>query len=380
MIHIGILMGGKSPEHNISLRSGTFMYNVLDRSLFFVKPILISKSGTVYYPMKWNLEWDIDSSFDTTSNEEEFAQTVLESFQRNLSPVSGEIWKDPFFGGCEVIAIGLHGGEGEDGRIQSFLELSGVPYTGSGVLASALAMDKYRSNLLFRQAGLQVAEFFEISSDLFNRVYDPSYPGRAWERLLKESGVDLEFPVFTKPTTGGSSVNTFCSYNEREWEIGVSEICAFEKRILVQKLIQGREVSCGVLEIPSDGAGIFKPKALPPTEIRPKSHFFDYNAKYTIGASLEITPPDMPESWIDSLQKASVKAHQILGCEGYSRTDFIVSDDGIPWILETNTLPGMTRTSIIPQQAAKAQIDMKQIFTWLIQLALERRGIPKPWE
>ncbi|WCL50949.1 D-alanine--D-alanine ligase [Leptospira sp. GIMC2001] len=368
MFQIGVVFGGRSTEHEISLRSGSFIYNNIDRSRFQVKPILISKNGDWFYPNHWNVEWKVPS----VTNPELYADEVLRAFCNQTQAQPYNSWTDPSCGGCKLIVLGLHGGEGEDGRIQAFLETTGIAYTGSGVLASSLAMDKFRSNIIFESQNIPVARFIDLTKDRFLFEYEASRPGHAWDRLCANMG--MNFPVFSKPSTGGSSVGTFRANDAKEWEEKIRIIFETERRMLVQENIQGREVSCGVIEKPLHG--LWEPFALPPTEIIPNSEFFDYSAKYIPGGSNEVTPADMPPEWISKIQEYSMRAHEILGCVGYSRTDFIVTEDGTPWILETNTLPGMTGTSLIPQQAAAVGIEMKQIFTWLIRLGLERRHIP----
>lgn len=374
MFHIGILFGGRSTEHSVSLRSGTYIYNTLDRELFKVKPILVSKDGDWYYPQDWNLEWNLSDTILSQSSSEEFPSIVLQEFKDKVSDHGYKPWKDPSCGGCVLFVLGLHGGEGEDGRIQAFLETVGIGYTGSGVLASSLAMDKYRSNLIFESQGIPVAKSIDITREMFYLYYNKDQPGISWDKLNHSIG--LQFPVFSKPTTGGSSVGTFRSDNPIEWEAKILEIFQSEERMLVQENIQGREVSCGVLEKPTESG--WQSFALPPTEIIPESKFFDYEAKYIPGRSKEVTPPIMDANWIEKIQEYSLLAHNSLGCRGYSRTDFIVSESGVPWILETNTLPGMTGTSLVPQQAKAIGLSMKEVFTWLVRLGLEKINIRWP--
>jgi D-alanine-D-alanine ligase len=376
LFQIGILFGGRSTEHSVSLRSGTYIYNTLDREKFKVKPILISKEGDWLYSQKWNSDWVIPDSILSHATSEEFSDLVYQEFQTKISPTANKPWTDPSCGGCDLYVIGLHGGEGEDGRIQAFLDTVGIPYTGSAVLASSLAMDKFRSNLIFESQGIPVAKNIDITREQFLFHYELNRPGQSWAEI--NGSHCLNFPVFSKPTTGGSSVGTFRSDSAMEWEEKIFEVFKTEERMLVQENIQGREVSCGILERPS--ARGWKPFALSPTEIIPETNFFDYEAKYIPGKSREVTPPNMDTEWIRKIQEYSLLAHQSLGCRGYSRSDFIVSEQGIPWILETNTLPGMTGTSLIPQQAAVGGLSMKKVFTWLIQLGLERKGIQWPWE
>lgn len=375
MFQIGVLFGGRSSEHNISLRSGTYIYNTLDRTKFRVKPILIDSEGYYYYPKSWDLAWSIPSDWASLYSGKDYGIRVLEKFLTDTGAEKKTLWEDPSLGGVEGIFLGLHGGEGEDGRLQAVLETIGLPYTGSGVLASALAMDKYRSNHLFSSVGIPVASSVDLTKKEFYRYYREGEPGKAWENCLGGKGIQL--PVFSKPTTGGSSVGTFRSETPEEWESKIREVFETESRMLVQENIRGREVSCGVLEKPSHGS--WEKFALPPTEIIPLTEFFDFSAKYIPGKSQEITPPKMDPNWITKIQELSILAHETLGCSGYSRTDFIVTESGTPWILETNTLPGMTGTSLVPQQAEHVGISMQDVFTWLVHLALERKNIPVPW-
>jgi D-alanine-D-alanine ligase len=365
LISIGVLMGGRSSEHDVSLRSSSFIYNTLDRTRFRVKPILVSRMGKWFYPNDWNLEWEVPK----ISVDLNYSNTVLNAFIESTKSLPQDPWTDPSCGGCELIVIGLHGGEGEDGRIQAFLEMTGIAYTGSGVLASSLAMDKFRSNLIFKTQGIPVAKFAEITRDEWNLFQINKDPKEIWNNWNFKNG--LNFPVFTKPTTGGSSVGTFRADTASEWVEKIEKVFESENRMLVQENIKGREVSCGVIR-KLDGIN-WETFALPPTEIIPQSEFFNYEAKYTPGKSKEVTPPNMPSDWIQKIQEYSLIAHNVLGCFGYSRTDFIVTEDGIPWILETNTLPGMTGTSLIPQQADAIGISMKEVFTWLVLQGLARK-------
>ena len=178
----------------------------------------------------------------------------------------------------------------------------------------------------------------------------------------------MNFPVFIKPTTGGSSVGVGKANNIIEIVSKLNELFLTENSVLIQENISGIEVSCGVLEKKIGQS--YEAFSLYPTEIVPTNEFFDYEAKYKLGKSQEITPARISKELTDSIRESALLAHKILGCKGYSRTDFILQNNK-PYILETNTLPGMTETSLIPQQAAYAGFAMKDVFDWLIQNALE---------
>lgn len=353
---VGLLLGGSSSEHEISLRSSRFIYSTIDRIKYRVKPILISKTGVWLVPKEFDGKLPLESELPEAKGQYAAVFERIFCQKQGISlPNHGPKVNLSDLAGLDVFFNGLHGGSGEDGRVQGFLETIGMPYTGSEVLASALAMDKKRSNLLFSQLGLQVAPNLEIDRESISEI----------KQILETS--NLQFPVFIKPTLGGSSVNTSPANSIQDaiqfLKIGFET----EERFLVQELIRGTEVSIGVVERIKGHK--FELQPLVPTEIRPKSDFFDYKAKYTKGGSEEITPAPISENLTKELQKQAMKAHLGLGCRGYSRTDFIIRDQ-IPYILETNTLPGMTGTSLIPQQAKAVGIEMVDLFDWLLERAL----------
>ncbi|XDD44913.1 D-alanine--D-alanine ligase [Leptospira sp. WS39.C2] len=343
---IALFFGGISGEHIISIRSSAFIFATIDREKYDTIPIYIDTNGKFWIPTIGNPVYPDP----TGKTESEFSQEFNLKNKINAPSLPTEIAS---FGFSSAF-LGLHGGAGEDGRIQGFLDTMGIPHTGSGVLASALAMDKFRANLLFQTIGIPVAPFLELEK------------GKADPRKTLLN-LPFSYPIFIKPTLGGSSVNTGMAKTAEEAMTLVDKIFVSEDRVLVQKLISGTEVSIGVLEKPEGKKR--KAFSLVPTEIRPKSEFFDFEAKYTKGASEEITPAPVGEEITKTLQDFSLKCHEILGCKGYSRTDFIISD-GIPYVLETNTLPGMTGTSLIPQQANALGINMKDVFTWLLEISL----------
>lgn len=343
---IALFFGGVSGEHIISIRSSSFIFATIDREKYDVCPIYIDLNGKFWIPTIPNPIYPDP----TGKTETEFSQE-FNSGNKILSASAPGMIREL---GFSSVFLGLHGGAGEDGRIQGFLDTLGIPHTGSGVLASALAMDKFRANLLFQTTGIPVAPFLELER------------GKSDARKILLN-LPFSYPVFIKPTLGGSSVNTGMAKTAEEAMTLVDKIFVSEDRVLVQKLISGTEVSIGVLEKPEGKKR--KAFSLVPTEIRPKSEFFDFEAKYTKGASEEITPAPVGDQITKTLQEYSLLCHEILGCKGYSRTDFIISD-GVPFVLETNTLPGMTGTSLIPQQANALGISMKEVFTWLLEISL----------
>ena len=230
--------------------------------------------------------------------------------------------------GVAVAFVALHGRYGEDGSIQGLLESMGIPYTGSGVLASAVGMDKVLSKLLFRSLGLEVAEY---------RVFPP-------HKAVGIHGADLPFtfPVVVKPSCEGSSVGVTLVKDPTQLAAACAEAARWKGEVLVEKYVKGKEVQVAVL----DG------KALGVIEVVPANEFYDYAAKYTAGTTQYHYPARISEPDTRKLMQAAELAHRGLGCAGVTRTDFILTAEGTPYILEVNTLPGMTATSLVPKIAA----------------------------
>jgi D-alanine-D-alanine ligase len=342
MKNIAVLFGGTSTEHSISIKTGNFIYNTLDRSKYNCKPIFLSKSG------KWLISKSFNPSLPKIENINGYEAKWEEDFSKSVDFIELNIPTDRM--DCEIVFLGLHGGEGENGTIQSLLELLGLKYTGSQVLASAIAMNKEKANLLFQASGFEVSPFQVFSRlDLSDKT---------------PLSTNMKFPVFVKPNEGGSSVGTGIAKNTEELSKRLTEVFSIEKKAIVQNLIQGIEVSCGVIEFWEKDR--WTPIPLHPTEIIPNSEFFDFESKYTTGKSKEITPARLSEEITQKVRDLALKAHITLGCRAYSRTDFIIQDN-IPYILETNTLPGMTETSLIPQQVKHAGKDMKDILDLILQ-------------
>lgn len=252
----------------------------------------------------------------------------------------------------DMAFILLHGPLGEDGTMQGFLDLLGIPYQGAGVLGSALAMDKNLAKVLYRQAGISVADWeMADRSDIDN-------PARLLARL--------SLPLVIKPIRQGSSLGMSIARTEQELGEGLARAFDFDSEVMVEQFIKGREITGGVL-------GNEELTALPIVEIIPgdKYTFFDYEAKYQPGASKEVCPADLPEEITAKAQQIALTAHRALKLRGYSRTDMIVADDDI-FVLETNTIPGMTPTSLLPQAAAAYGLPFPALLDRLIELSLAR--------
>lgn len=315
-------MGGLSAEYDVSLATGRNVMENLDRSKYEPVAIRISKDK----------EWFVGGR---KMNEPK----ALEK--------------------CDVVFNALHGTFGEDGRVQALLEYYDKKYTGSGITASALAMDKLRSREIFKMAGLTVPKTLKI------RKKDN------YQALLNVFVNKVtNFPVVVKPCSNGSSVGVSIVSSQEQLAKAIKSSFRLEKKVLVEEFIGGREVTCGVLGRLLVQAG--KPiAALPVTEIIPKKgcNFFDYNAKYKEGYSNEITPAGIDEETTKRVQEIAVKAHQLLGCRAYSRTDMIIRGSDI-YVLETNTLPGLTPNSLLPKAASAAGLTFSQLLDSIIESSL----------
>ncbi|KPK25175.1 MAG: D-alanine--D-alanine ligase [Desulfobacterales bacterium SG8_35_2] len=251
----------------------------------------------------------------------------------------------------DVAFILLHGPFGEDGTVQGLLDLLSIPYQGSGVLGSAVAMDKNLAKILYRNAGLKVPEWYMAEKEDIN---NPS-------KILGHLGL----PLVIKPASQGSSLGMTVARSEEDIVAGLKKAFAIDRAVMVEEFIAGREITVGVI-------GNDELSALPLVEIIPgdEYEFFDYEAKYQPGATKEICPADLEEPLAIRAQNYALSAHRALQLRGYSRTDMIISNDDI-FVLETNTIPGMTPTSLLPQAAAAAGLDFSALLDRLIELARE---------
>jgi D-alanine-D-alanine ligase len=306
-LRLALIAGGKSSEREVSLKSGTQVYQALNKDKYDIRR---------YDPL-----------------------TDLERLVRD----AGEL---------DAALIIMHGRGGEDGSMQGLLDLLEIPYQGSGVLASAVAMDKELSKAIYQMAGLGVP-----AALAFHRHKAPS---------PAEIEAKLGLPVVIKPANEGSSIGISKATTLEALETGLAAAFALDNRVLVEEFIPGIEVTGGVL-------GNATLQALPLVEIIPtdKYDFFDYEAKYLPGASHEICPARLDPEMTKRAQQCALIAHQALGCRGYSRTDMMIRDQDI-YVLETNTIPGMTATSLFPQGAKAAGIEFPELLDTLIALAREK--------
>jgi len=365
-LRVAVLFGGMSSEHAISCMSAGSVLRALDPERYEVIPVGITRAGRwVLPPEGQRLALDGAVLPEVT----EGTSLVLPADPtagglRVLDAVSGV----RVLGEVDVVFPVLHGPFGEDGTVQGLLEMAGLPYVGSGVFASAAAMDKAHMKAMLRAAGLPVGEYATLA------------PGRDLSVGDRER---LALPVFVKPARGGSSVGIT---RVREWsqlEAAVAIAREHDAKVVVEEGIAGREVECGVLERPGAGA----PEASAPAEVRlaPGYEFYDFEAKYLTDATSFDVPADLPPAVTAEVQRLAVAAFEALDCAGLARVDFFVRPDaggaggaggaGNSVVLnEVNTMPGFTPVSMFPRMWAASGVAYPALVERLVQLALERAG------
>ncbi|WP_184663381.1 D-alanine--D-alanine ligase family protein [Texcoconibacillus texcoconensis] len=249
----------------------------------------------------------------------------------------------------DVVFIGLHGRLGEDGKVQAILDMIGIPYVGSGVFASALAMNKHRSKHFFAKEGIRTAKEHVVDRN----TYDSD-----------QFDTDLSFPIVVKPNQEGSTIGLTIAKDEETLKKGIAEALKYDKSALLEEFVSGHEVTVAVM------GEKYQEQALPVVEIVPKNAYYDYESKYAPGGSEHYVPARISESLTKQLQEQAVSAHRALGCDGYSRVDFILpSEGGAPVILEVNTLPGMTPTSLYPDAARAVGLSYSDMVEKLLNMA-----------
>jgi D-alanine-D-alanine ligase len=344
---IAIIFGGRSSEHEISCLSAGGVLTAIDRTKYDVLLIGITKEG------KWVLVPE--------SHQLSIIDAKLPEVPSNAPNVVADIAGFSVDGkalNVDVIFPTLHGPYGEDGSIQGFFESADIAYVGSGVLASAVAMDKSFAKPIFAAHGLKVADGFTVTATQWSS--DKS----EWQKKADALG----YPIFVKPTRGGSSRGTTKVKNADQFATAIAEAHRFDPKAMIESAIIGLEIECAVLEI--DGA----PQASKVGQIKidSKFEFYDFEAKYLDGATDIIIPADIPESASDAIRAASLDAFTSLGCSGLARVDFFYTNAGEVVINEINTMPGFTTTSVFPKMWAATGKSYEQIVQALIDTAKRR--------
>ena len=305
---VALLAGGKSHEREISIASGAAARVALERLGFKVEMI-------------------------DPANKQDLARLVNGNF--------------------DVAFLCLHGKFGEDGTVQGLLETIGLPYTGSGVWASATAIDKARSKIFYERNNIPTPQSITLTS-----------PGSISASAVIEA---LGSNVVVKAATEGSAIGVFIVQGKAEIEEAINKAFEVDSEVLIERYVTGREFTIAVL-------GNSNAKALPVIEIIPKSNFYDFESKYAKGGSKHVCPAEIDNNLALDMQNAAVAAHKALGCAGMSRSDFILDSEGNFWVLETNTIPGMTETSLFPDAAKAAGISFDKLCLKLIEFALEKHS------
>ena len=341
-----VLAGGLSPERNVSLSSGAMVCQALrDRGhrvalvdLFFGVEAG-GKAEDLYSA-------PIPETFKRVSRQAPDLVQVRSSRPGNSPSAIGPGVLE-LCSGADVVYLALHGACGEDGRIQAALDLLGVPYTGSGCLGSAIAMDK----------------------DLTKRLVSHLVTTPRWETVTVTRSNKGELlartalPVVVKPLDSGSSIGVYIAHTAGELDEALEASIARGGRTVLEEYVQGREIQVGILE----------DRALPSIEIIPKQGFYDYANKYQPGAAEEICPAPIPAEWEERIGRDALAVFRAVGLSVYARADFIVKEDGTPCFLEINTLPGMTPTSLVPQEAAAVGISYGQLCQTILEASLRAR-------
>lgn len=330
-------MGGKSSEHEISIISGREVVLNLDINKYDVIPVVISKDGH-----NWHLT-DKDSLLRLKNI------TSLKNSPKDISLLVKRTYKIPTDykqKSKTIVFIAMHGLYGEDGTVQGMFDLMGLAYTGSGVLASSVGMDKDIFRTLLISGRILVPNYFVLTK----------------EEEIKNR---LSFPVFVKPVRGGSSVGSSIARNFREYRKSVKDAFKYDSRIMVDEYIRGKEITCGIL-------GNRKPIALPLIEIKPlKGKFFNYESKYSESGAEEIVPANLPKKLTQQIQQISLKVYKLLGMRGFGRVDLLIKDNNFPVVLEVNTIPGLTPVSLLPKAAQAYGLSYSQLLDKIIEYANE---------
>ncbi|MDO4273968.1 MAG: D-alanine--D-alanine ligase [Eubacteriales bacterium] len=340
---IVVLAGGTSTEREISVVSGTGICQALRQKGH--RAVLMD----VFCGME-DVDWD--NAFPEEYDVEK-AASYMRSFDEKIEDMKQK--RRSFFGPnvlklCEladIVFLGLHGANGEDGKLQAAFDLMGIKYTGTGYLSSAMAMDKGITKQLF----------------MMNNIPTPkgvAMPVTAASRNLKDLG--MEFPVVVKTCCGGSSVGVYITGNQKEYEEALDNAYSYENEVVVEEYIKGREFSVAVV----DG------EAYPVIEIAPLEGFYDYKNKYQAGSTVETCPAELSPELTERMQRFAVEAAKALSLEGYCRLDFMMRENGDMFCLEANTLPGMTPTSLIPQEAQVLGMDYPTLCEELIKVSMKK--------
>jgi len=344
-LKILVLMGGDSAERDVSIVSGEAVVEALKKAGHKVIPVDTSKS------------WQV-----LPNNHIQYLPQGIKTAPpgaQELKPIDSDVVLKHFesqdLKDVDVIFLALHGGKGEDGTIQALLDLTGKSYTGSGMMASALAMNKDMSKKIFEREKIRIPQWILCESTNSSGISE----------LQKEIKKKFGYPVVVKPNNQGSTIGLTILPKNGDLQKAIVLAQEYSRQILVEEFIPGREITVGILE----------DQALPVIEIVPEHGIYDYECKYTPGKSKYVCPAELTEKQTQEVQEMAVRAFKALGCEGYARVDFRLSKDKKFYCLEVNTLPGMTKISLVPKAAKVAGIEFPQLVDKIVKLALKKKKV-----
>jgi D-alanine-D-alanine ligase len=360
---VAVVFGGRSSEHSISCVTAAGVLRAIDRERFEVVPIGVTQSGRWVLADDDPARWELTAGVlpEVKDGDGPGVIAPLEVGDRRLRVLEpGRVPRE--LGDVDVVFPLLHGPFGEDGTLQGLLELADVSYVGSGVLASAAAMDKHVMKVLLADAGLPVGQHVVVSP-------------RDWERNPQRVRDDIEelgYPVFVKPARAGSSIGITKVHRPEDLDAAIGAARRHDPKLVVEALVEGREIECGVLESPDGGPPA---TSLPGEIVVGGDHeFYDFEAKYLDEANTRLTAPaDLPEAVANRVRELSARAFDAMGCEGLARVDFFVQPNGRVVVNEINTMPGFTPFSMYPKMWAATGLDYATLVDRLLTLALNRR-------
>jgi len=344
-LRVGVLFGGRSAEHEVSVVSAQGVMNALDGDRFQAVPMGVTRQGTWLTPPQTQQALSRIRSERLRGLDEPLGEGILHRTQ-----VFAALRR------IDIVFPLIHGTNGEDGTLQGFLELAGVPYVGAGVAASALGMDKALQKTFFRHHG------FPVVDDVMLRISD-------WRKdktgVTQAAEATIGYPCFVKPANSGSSIGTSKARSREDLEDAIVEAFRFDRKVLVEHAIDGREVETAVL-------GNDEPEASPVGEITYASEFYDYRAKYDDPATQLHIPADISAQASDAIRQTAVEAYKAIDCAGLARVDFFLTADGRFYLNEVNTIPGFTPMSMYPKLWEYAGLSYRDLISRLIELGLER--------
>src|SRR5258708_896938 len=363
-LRVGLVFGGRSGEHEVSLASANSVMANLDKNKYEIVPIAITKTGTWLLGKEPSLLTSAQQHVqENTAHEQSTAVTLTgDPTLRRLIPLHGnEHLREN--GNLDVILPVLHGTYGEDGTLQGLLEMANVPYVGCGVLGAALGMDKEKMKMVFQAVGLPIVDYL---------VYRRNEWERSPEVIMDAIEQRLSYPCFVKPVNLGSSVGVNKAHDRSELEHAINVAAEYDRKIIIERGIDCREVECGVL-------GNDEPIASVVGEVISSNEFYDYRAKYIDGKSRVDIPAGIPQATAEEVGSQAVQAFVALDLSGLARVDFFIEKKtGQVYINEVNTMPGFTSISMYPRLWEASGLPYAQLLDRLIELAIERHGDRQP--